>query len=419
MKEKWLRTVLILVLLASCSRPAAPATPQAGTRDSIQERIARVENGLIPMTEEGQLAGGEPRALLERMSYYGVPGLSIAVIHNYEIEWARGYGVLEAGGAEPVAPDTLFNAGSIMKPLCAAAALELVQQGLLGLDEDVNEKMVSWRVPENAYTVEQKVTPRRLLSHSAGLSDGFTNRSPMDREPSYVVSAGEAPTVTVQEMLEAAPGVDVDGPTLVTRVPGSGYAYANADYAILKLLLEDVTGRPFAEWMDETVLEPLEMTSSTYEQPLPENLRARATTEHYASGEPFAGKRHHYPIGGLWSTPSDLARFAIELSLAYKGQSGKILSQPMVQEMLSSQIETPGDLLGDSFGLGLQLAGEGRALRFFHTGGTWGSTCVLWMYPETGDGAVVMTNSAAAQGVIRFEILLGIAQEYGWPLDPT
>jgi CubicO group peptidase (beta-lactamase class C family) len=161
------------------------------------------------------------------------------------------------------------------------------------------------------------------------------------------------------------------------------------------------------------------MTSSTFEQPLPEDLRARATTEHYESGQPFEGERLHFPCraaGGLWTIPSDLARFAIEIMLSYAGRSHRVLSQEMTHEMLTPQIDTPGHPLGDSNGLGFHLRGEGQSLQFLHTGGTWGSSCVLWSFPETGQGAVVMTNSASADGTIFYEILLSIAAEYGWLL---
>jgi CubicO group peptidase (beta-lactamase class C family) len=186
----------------------------------------------------------------------------------------------------------------------------------------------------------------------------------------------------------------------------------------LELLVNNVTHKPFAEFMAQTILGPLGMTSSTYAQPLTEDLRTRAATEHYASGEPFEGKRHHYPIvaaGGLWTTPADLARFAIEIMLAYQGQSDNILSQEMIREMLSPQVDTPDDPLSDFQGLGFDLAGEGPHLRLSLPGGTWGSTSLVWVFPETGQGAVIMTNSVAAQGVIRFEVLLNIAEEYGWP----
>jgi len=418
MNKKLLLVAMALTLFASCGQPVASPTPTP-TASSLDERIRRVENGLVELGENGQVMWEEEGTLAERMGHYQVPGVSIAVINDYQIEWSKGYGVLEAGADEPVTADTLFHAGSIAKPVSAAAVLTLVERGLLDLDENVNDKLVSWQVPENQYTADEKVTLRRLLSHSAGIGDGFTNRSISDPVPTYTTPAGEAPTVTLQQLLDAEPGVDVDGVTRVTSVPGTEHRYANADYAIVELLVVDVTQQPFPEFMSEVVLEPLAMTSSTFEQPLPEDLRARATTEHDVNGQPFEGERLHLPLlaaGGLWTTPSDLARFAIEIMLAYKGQSDKVLSQETANEMLTPQIDTPNELLSDSSGLGFHLAGEGQGSLLQHTGATWGSTSLLWVYPERGQGAVMMTNSTSGDGIIRIEILLSIAEAYGWPL---
>jgi len=408
----------LTLLLGGCGQPSVTST--IGADDLVRERIRRVEQGLIAVTAEGVFDFGEPRTLAERMAYYRVPGVSMAVINDDQLEWARGYGVLEAGGKEPVTADSLFNAGSIAKPVSAAAALALVERGLFDLDSDVNEKLVSWQVPESEYTTEEKVTLRRLLSHSSGLTDGFPMRSSSDPEFTWwMASEGESPTVTIQQLLEAQPPAGGGSPTRVTRVPGTAYEYSNLGYGVVQLLMTDVTQRPFSDLMQEIVLEPLGMTSSTFEQPLPEALRDRATTEHYVNGQPFEGKRHHYPVlasGGLWTTPSDLARFALEIVRARNGESNLLFSQEMAGEMLSSQIEVEKSFLSDAYGLGFDLGGEGREFRFMHTGGTWGSTCLLWVHPETGQGAVIMTNSASGEGAIRFEILLSIAREYGWPL---
>ena len=425
--EKGLIRNSICILLAltfalvSCGRTAPSPNPPI-SESPLDERIQRSENGLIPLTTEGEIEGAEPKSITDRMEHYGVPGLSIAVINDFQIEWAKGYGTLVAGESELVSDNTLFHAGSIAKPVSAAAALALVERDLLDLDEDVNEVLLSWRVPENENTDEEKVTLRRLLSHSGGLKDGFTDRSSSDQVPGYTTSAGESPTITLQQLLDGDTGVDVDGATRVTTVPGTSYRYANADYAIVELLMVDAAQQPFPEFMNDTILTPLGMTSSTFEQPLPDELRSRASIEHDVRGQPFEGERLHFPFlasGGLWTTPSDLAAFAIEIMRTYNRQSDKILSPELVNEMLSPQIDTPMDPLGDYYGLGFQLAEESLTLVVLHTGGTWGSTCVLWFYPETGQGAVIMTNSASGQGMILYEILLSLAAEYGWPLDPS
>jgi CubicO group peptidase (beta-lactamase class C family) len=312
---------------------------------------------------------------------------------------------------------TLFHAGPTAKLVSAAASLKLVERGRLALDEDVNDKLRSWHIPDNEFTQNEKVTLRRLLSHSGGLADGFTNRSPSDPVPKYFTPGGVAPSVTIQQLLDAEPGIDVDGPTRVAFVPGSRYRYANADYSIVELLIQDITGKAFPAFMQETVLGPLGMTSSTYKQPLPPDLRARAATEHDHSGKALAGDRLHMPMlaaGALWTTPSDMARFVIEIMDNYRGKSKGILSSTMVSEMFSRQIEIPQNPMADASGLGFKLSGAGKDLCVMHTGATWGSSSIVLAYPGTGQGAIIMTNSATGS-LLRFEILLGIAREFGWP----
>ncbi len=402
-----------IVILAASACGAVQDGSQTGSA-ALDARIEQVENGLVKFTAIGPLPFGKKQNIAERMSHYQVPGVSIVVIEDYQIDWAKGYGVRVAGGDDPVTTETLFHAGSIVKMFEAAGALTLVEAGLLDLDQNVNDVLVSWKVPENEFTATEKVTLRRLLSHSGGIRDGFTNRSSSDALPDYLAGAGEAPAVTIQELLEGAPGVDVDGPTYVGAIPGSEYTYANADYAILELLLVDLTGKPFPEFMSATVLEPLNLESSTFEMPLPVDLRARAAWEHSVDGAPFEKERLHFPFGSLWSSPSDLARFGIEIMLAYNGRSSALLSQEMAQEMLSAQINVEGNILADAYGFGFDLQTDEDELVAFHTGGTWGSTCILWLIPRTGQGAVVMTNGANGS-MIRFEILYSITKAYGWP----
>ena len=409
---------LIAAALAGCPGPAA--VPPLGLAEAPADpRVAAIVDALVPMTESGEPQWDERATLAERMRHYAVPAVGVAVIDGFEVAWAEAFGEVRAGGGERATADTLFHAGSIAKPFSAAAALTLVEAGRLDLDADVNESLRSWRIPESQFTRREKVTVRRLLSHSAGIRDGFTNRSSGDRVPDYFRPAGEGASVTLEELLDAAPGVDVDGATRVGAVPGSEYSYANADYAILELLVEDVTGERYAPFMARTVLQPLGLASSTYEQPLPPGLRARAAVEHDLRGRPVEGDRLHIPMlaaGGLWTTPRDLAAFAVEIVRAWNGESEALLSRDMARRMLTRQIEIPESPLADAAGLGFELAGEGRGFYIAHTGGTWGSTAVLWAFPETGQGVAVMTNSASGS-LLRFEILLAVAREHGWPLD--
>jgi CubicO group peptidase (beta-lactamase class C family) len=414
MGNKLILTIIVIAFLISgCRQETSHTLP---TSTNLEDRIERVENGLEIMYANGRSSQGKELNIFDRMDHYNVPGVGIAVIEDFEIDWAKGYGFHAAGGDIPVTEDSLFNAGSITKMFSAAAALKLVKNGKLDLDQDVNEMLISWQVPENEFTVKEKVTLRRLLSHSGGIQDGFTNRSgdDIDTLPDYLAPGGEEPAVMIQELLEGAPGIDVDGPTTVAAVPGSEYAYANADYAILELLLVDQSGKSFPEFMSETILEPLALVSSTFEKPLPPDLRAKAVWEHYADGTPFEQERLHFPFSSVWITPRDLARFVVDLMQAYNGHSEQLISQELAQEMLSPQINIPGHPLMDAYGFGFDLQTKNEPLVAFHTGGTWGSTAIVLIYPETGQGAVVMTNSANGSN-LRFEILFSIATEYGWP----
>lgn len=362
---------------------------------SLAERIQRVENGLLPaVVIKGQ---PQPLKLAERLAHYKVPGVSVAVINNGKLEWARGYGVVEAGSNKPVTTETLFQAASISKPVAAMGALLLVEQGKLSLDEDVNLKLKSWKVPESDLTKEQKITLRRLASHSAGLTvHGFRG-----------YAADETVPTTVQVLDGQKPANSA--PVRADILPGSRWRYSGGGITVMQLLLSDVTGKPFPALLRESVLEKIGMKNSTYEQPLPADKAQQAATGHRGNGAPVKGKWHTYPemaAAGLWTTPSDLARFAIELQQAKAGKSAKVLSQAMTIQMLTKQ---SGD-----YGLGIGVGGAGQAATFSHGGSNEGFKCMLFAYAETGQGAVVMTNGDQGSPLAG-EILRSIAREYGWP----
>lgn len=368
-----------------------------GAPPDVQARIARVESGLLARYAiDGQ--PGLKMRLAERMAFYKVPGVSIAVIHNGRIEWAKGYGVREAGQAAPVETDTLFQAASISKPVAAMAALRLVQEGRLSLDEDVNRKLTTWKVPENQFTAEQKVTLRGILTHSAGLTvHGF---------PGY---ARGAPLPTLAQVLDGV-GPANTAPVRVDVKPGSLNRYSGGGFTLMQQMLIDATGKPFPEFIQETVLGPLGMTESTCQQPLPESLWRQAASAHDGNGVVIQGRWHTYPemaAAGLWTTPSDLARFAIELRNALHGTSERVLSAATARQMLTRQRK-------DLNGLGIGLGGEGGTLSFSHGGANRGFMCHLIAFAESGDGAAIMTNGDRGQALIQ-EVLRAIAAEYGWP----
>jgi CubicO group peptidase (beta-lactamase class C family) len=367
--------------------------------------------GMI-LAEKSVVYGGPGQQLtIERlMAAFKVPGLSVAVIDNFKIIDTRTFGVTEAGGATPVTPRTMFQAGSVSKPVAAVGALQLVEEGKLSLDEDVNRKLKSWHVPENEFTSEQKVTLRRILSHSAGLTVHFF--------PGYAV--GE-PTPTLTQILDGQPPAN-SAPVRVDFVPGTRWRYSGGAQLIEQQMMIDATGEPFPRIMRERVFDKLGMKDSTFEQPLPSSRAHSAARGTYANGTAVTGGWHIYPemaAAGLWTTPTDLAKLAIEVALAKQGRSNRLLKEATAREMLKVQMPRVEEVaLGnenhrDRMGLGFFLGDDTRPDLFGHIGDDEGFQTMLLMFADTGQGAAVMANSQ--YGILLGNFLLEkIARKYNW-----
>jgi len=405
MKKTFLLLIAFFALAAGLvlhhANSAADRAPVFGQSQQAEDegsaaRIARIENGLLPaVVIKGQSA--RAMKLSERMQFYKVPGVSVAFFDHGRIIWTRAYGLADTATKKPVTSETLFQAASISKPMSALAALHLVQEGKLSLDENVNDKLRKWKVPDNQFTAQQKVTVRRILSHSAGIN--------VQGLPGYT---SDEPIPTVMQILNGEKPANTD-PVRVDVVPGTIWRYSGGAYVILQTLMGDVTGKAFPEIVNELVLRPAGMTLSTYEQPLPTNLWPSAAMPYGDDGEPVKGGWHIYPEmapAGLWTTPSDVAHMAIEVQNEYVGKSSKILSQQMVREMLTHQ--------KDDWGLGFALESPGHKARFAHGGQNAGYRCDLEAYAEMGPGLAVMTNSDGGEFLIQ-ELLRGVAKEYSWP----
>jgi len=342
---------------------------------------------------------GRVSSLLELMERLRVPGMSAAVVADGRLEWAQGWGLREAGRPDRVAVETLFQAGSISKPVAALCALKLVADEQLDLEADVNDVLTSWNVPASGGW-QPRVTLRQLLSHTAGLTvHGF---------PGY---ARDERTPTLVEVLD---GNGNTPPVLVSTMPGLQFSYSGGGYCVLQQLLIDLTGMPFPQLARELVLEPLGMQDSTYEQPLPEQRWAQAASGHRTGGKPVAGGWHVYPemaAAGLWTTPSDLARFVIAIQRARSGAADAILPQGLATEMLRSQA------LNKAIGLGVFIEGRGNALRFTHSGDDQGFIAELVGYVDNGLGAVVMASSDRGWMLIQ-SLLEAIGRVFEWPEYP-
>lgn len=320
--------------------------------------------------------------ILDRMKFYNVPGLSIAVFNNGKIE-AQSYGyVTNDSKAAPIDEHTLFQAASISKPITAFGALLLVQQGKISLDEDVNLYLKRWKVPENEFTKTQKLTLRRLLSHTAGTSvSGFPGYSSQSSIP------------TIIEILQGKKPIVNTDPVIVLSKPGTEYKYSGGGTTIVQLLIEDITGEHFDDWMKKNVLTPLGMLESTFQQPLPASLAAHAAYGHHQNGVAVKGKWHVYPelaAAGLWTTPKDLAQFIIYIQSAIKGEKTNSLNALYVKEMITPQ--KTGDK-NVEVGLGLYLKNEGKDLVFFHDGQNDGFIARLMGYAYQDRGIVIMMNN--------------------------
>ncbi len=375
---------LCLILVSCTSKP-----------DPDIALIETIENNLLPaLLVEGEEI--DEYNIQERMEYYQIPGVSIAFLNGGEIVWAKGYGYTSADSTRHVDELTLFQAASISKPVAALAALALVEEGKISLDEDINLYLKDWQVEENEFTVEEKVTLRRILSHSAGLTvHGFGGYAFDDEVPSTVqVLNGEEPANS--------------GRIYPDTIPGVQYSYSGGGYTIMQKMLCDLTGKAFPELMEEAVLSKVGMKSSGYQQPLAEALWENAASGHHANGEMIEGRWHTYPemaAAGLWTTPSDLLRYAVEVQQSFAGESNLIISQEMTREMLTPQM--------NDHGLGPGTGGSGDSITFSHGGANEGFRCNLYAFTKLGQGVVIMTNGDRG-GELMSEILRSFSAAYNW-----
>ena len=380
------KTLMILLLISVFHTPALT--------QSNDPTLTEIENGLLPCI----LIEGEPSLnLQDRMSYYKVPGISITIISNYQIERTLNYGVMAAEIQNPVSDETLFNVGSLSKGVASLAVLSLVENGRVDVNEDINIQLVSWKIPENEYTKQNKVTPLLLMNHSGGamfypgigyLGDNFPTN--------LQVLKGEKPSQYK--------------PVVIDRIPGTEYLYSNAGYAILQQLIVDVSGKSYPEYVKEKIFEPLNMQYSTLFQPLSEELIISSAAGHMNNGLPFSGKRYYIQpaaAGGLWTNSSNYAKYVIELQKSYAGRSDKIISSALAKEMLSPHVSK-------QYGLGVFMREINGEINYFgHMGDNKGFFAGYVAHLTDGYGVVVLTNSQNGAQLIR-EITSGIARLYDW-----
>lgn len=321
----------------------------------------------------------------ELLQHHRVPGMSVVLMSSGRVEWARCWGLASVDDSSPVTPETLFQAGSVSKLVTAVAALRMVDDGLLDLEEEVNTRLSSWQIPSNSGW-QATVTVRDLLSHLGGITVwGFPGYPPDGQIPSLL------------QVLEGAPPAN-SPPIRVEAIPGLHWRYSGGGYCVLQQLMIDAMSKPFPELLRELVLDPLQMTSSTFEQPLPYRFADRAASGHEYRGHVVPGKWHVYPemtAAGLWTTPSDLANLTAGIEAAKRQEPAPILTKAMVDEMVTGQPAEP------SMGLGVFLVRGEKTRRLSHGGGNHGFVCNVSWLEDGSVGLIVMTNSSQGTPVLR------------------
>jgi CubicO group peptidase (beta-lactamase class C family) len=395
-----LRHLAIALPLVACGPTAPPAAPAS----SQAAHIDRIAAALLPRV---QVKGepGDSVSLDKRMHEMKIPAVSIAVFENHKLLWAQAFGVTDRETRKPADADTLFLAGSISKSVNALGVLDAVHDGLLSLDKPINEQLTSWKLPDNELTQATPVTLRMLLSHTGGTTvHGF---------PGYVAGA---PLPTVPQILDGKPPANT-APIRVDLAPGTKFRYSGGGITIAQLALAEGVKRPYQEVLANRVLVPLGMTNSSYEQVLSPARLPHAATGHDPEGRPIPGKRNVYPemaAAGLWTTPTDLARFFAEVGLARSGTS-KLIRKEIALEMTTKVAEVEGT---DSVGLGVFLSDRNGAPMFGHNGADAGFQALAVASLDGGYGVVVMANSE--NGLQLFDsVVRTVFAEYGWPgADP-
>ena len=325
----------------------------------------------------GGLTGPADRTSIAAwMEFHRVPGVSVAVIRDFEVAYVEVHGVKSRSTREQVTPQTLFQAASLSKSVAAMGVMSLVQDGTLSLDANVNDYLTSWEVPYNALQATQKVTLRRLLSHTGGTTvEGFRGYRYGEPLPSLIqILNGQYPANSP--------------PVVVDYVPGTEFRYSGGGYEVIDQVVRDVTGATFPDFIQERVLAPIGMVSSTYWQPIPDSLLEATASGYYADGTPVPGRHHVYPeiaAAALWTTPTDVARFLIEVQRSLRSESNKVLSRENT-ELLVGEVRNHHS-----------LAFFGRVIRgqpfLWHAGANDGFRGGMAAHPTAGYGVVVLTNS--------------------------
>lgn len=382
-----LTALLLIFLITGCQSPK-----QLQYSPETEERIQQVENNLADWV---RTQNDSTWNLEERMKFHNVMGVSIAVVHDFKLEWVKSYGMADVSEERPVTEKTLFQAASISKSLNGVGVMKLVQDGKIDLNTDINQYLTSWKFPYDTVSKNKPITVSALLSHTAGLTiHGFPGYARGDSIPTILqILDGQKPanTEAVRSFVE----------------PGTRAIYSGGGTTITQLIVTDVTQQPYDEFMQKSVLDPMGMTGSFFTQPPARSDSSLLATGYKADGTPIDGKYHIYPEqapAGLWTNPSDLSRYIIETALSYNGKSDKVLTPEYTKMRLEPVMEDAA--------AGVFVSRKDSSFYFSHGGANEGFTCYYVGDVISGNGMVIMTNSD--NGSLSSEVANSVATVYGW-----
>ncbi|HEU4791440.1 MAG TPA: serine hydrolase [Flavobacterium sp.] len=355
----------------------------------VNDKIKTFENNL----NHWDKSKSKKWSLKERMAFYEVNAVSIAVIKDYKVEWVKAYGYADLSKKKLATPQTLFQAASISKSINSLAILKLVEEGKLGLDNDINNYLKDWKFPYDSISKGKKISIANLLNHTAGLSIGGF--------------AGYEKGTKLPTTIETLNGVKPSNSNAVRSIfePSLKFQYSGGGTTITQLILENTTGEKYEEYMMKNVLPQLGMNNSSFNQPAAKEKEILLATGYNIDKE-VEGKYHIYPekaAAGLWTNPTDLAKYIIETQLSLLGKSNKILSKEMSVKRVDN-----------NFGV---FVNDFKGTKYFgHSGGNEGFVCYYTGDFEGGNGIVVMTNGRMP--MINNEIVSSIASLNNWKNYP-
>lgn len=398
-------TIVAFVVASSASSARAqaqnrPAEVEHVSLDRTEPGLRSFEQGLRPTV----LGAGETApdwSIQERMAYYNVPGVAVAILKDGKVAFSTGYGVRAAGSQVSVNANTLFSVGSISKIVTAATTLRLVAESKLDLDRSLDDYLTSWHIPTSPDFPDAVVTLRMLMSHTAGLNvHGFADYLPNEPLPTLVQ--------TLNGMKPAK-----NAPVRLMHKPASRFDYSGGGVQVEQQVIEDVTGSSLEIVAKRQVFGPLGMRRSTFTNPLP------AAHGNIAKAHDWVGKLAALPRGwqtfpeqaasGLWTSANDLGKFVGALIRSFQG-TGDFLPQSIGRDMMTR-------VSPSWHGLGPRLDGAGATYYFHHGGANASYRAFIEGHLETGEGLVILTNGSNGDDLYN-EIRNAVSDMLDWSSNP-